>query len=136
FDEAGPAGAPRRVFVGVLGDWRVTRDPAAMSPPNVMRQVKAYAARESPRLVVADLAFADADVRVRCRADSAGAACGVMIGFESSDDYVGVRADGEALRIERVVRGASTELASVPFALGAGEWHLLEARVRGANVRA
>jgi hypothetical protein len=136
FDEAGPAGAPRRVFLGVLGDWRVTRDPAAASPPNVMREVKPYAARESPRLVVADLAFADADVRVRCRPDSAGAACGVMIAFESSDDYVDVRVEGEALRVERVVGGAPQELASVPCALGAGEWHLLEAHIRGAHVSA
>jgi hypothetical protein len=127
-------GAPRiashpRIFVPVLGRWRVDGDENAVSLPNVYRQGGRYDASESPRVVVSDLVFDDIAASVRCRPESgrAGGSCGLMFAVAEADDYLVVRADGGegVIKLLHVGHGREDEIVSLPATVTTNAWHTL-----------
>jgi len=136
FDEA--AGSLPEDFINVLGDWRVEAEPSAPSGPNVLRQAGRFKTPDFPRFVIKDLTFADLTARVRCRPESGSVdqACGLMFRLRDSDNYYITRAnplEGN-VRLYRVVDGDRQQLASADLAMASGQWHTLEATVRGLTL--
>jgi hypothetical protein len=118
-----------RIFLPVLGRWRVDNDEHAVSLPNVYRQDGRLDLGQSPRVVVSDLVFGDISASVRCRPESgrAGGSCGLMFAVADADDYLVVRADGVdgAVKLVHVAHGAEQELASRPTTVAANTWHTM-----------
>src|SRR5258706_10656864 len=76
-DAAGPLPAN---MSNVLGDWTRVADAVAPSGPNVLRQTGEYYNADFPRVLVNDLTFSNATVRVSCRPDNGNTdrACGLV----------------------------------------------------------
>lgn len=130
------SGAAHDRFAAILGRWRVERDDTAPSAPHVLRQERAYAAGESPRIVVDHLLFADLRLSLRCRVEPGieAGTCGAIVRTTTQDDFVVARLDVLSHRVvvERVRHGIASEIASAPSPVRASEWHRLEVTVHGA----
>ena len=133
-----PASEQAREFEAVLGRWAVQADLRAPSAPNVLRQDGRYGPRDAPRIVVDDIAFADADARVKCRPESFEPtdACGVMFELASSDDYLLARAEAErgVVRLVHVEDGVERQIAAAPADVMPRIWHELRVKQRGARI--
>src|SRR5215831_3053715 len=134
FDEAAPGGLPANL-VAPLGQWAVAADPAAPSPPNLMRQSGHYGDPDFPRIIVKDLTFGDFTLRVRCRPESGDTdrACGLMFRLRDSDNYYIARANAleDNVNLYHVVHGDRSQFAGKDTRVTAGAWHTLEVTARG-----
>lgn len=136
FDDA--AGALPADLVTVLGDWKVDRDTAAPSGPNVLRQAGRFKKPDFPRIIVNDLVFSDMRLAVRCRAEagSVDQACGLMFRLVDSDNYYITRANvlEDNVRLYRIVDGDRQQFASADVKVTGREWHTLEVVARGTSI--
>jgi hypothetical protein len=136
FDDAVADALPAD-FIPVLGNWKVEKDDAAPSAPNVLRQSGQYKDPDFPRIVVKDLTFTDLTLRVRCRPEAGGIdrACGLMFRLKDSDNYYITRANALEgnVRLYHVVNGDREQFANADLNVTASEWHTLEAIAHGSS---
>jgi hypothetical protein len=132
FDEA--ASVPAR-FEAILGDWKVEPAADAPSPGNVLAQRGEFVSPDFPRIVVRDLTFTNAHVKVRCAMldGDIDQACGLMFRFRDSDNYYVTRANAREgnVRLYRVVAGERQQFGTHDVPVAAGSWHTLEAEAHG-----
>jgi hypothetical protein len=138
FDFDDGLGALPGSMSNVLGEWTRVADPEAPSQPNVLRQVAEYGNPDFPRVLVNDLTFTNATVKVRCRPESGGTdrACGLVFRARDSENYYITRANSleDNVRFYRVVAGSRMQLASANRAVTSGQWHTLEATATGDEI--
>ncbi len=124
-------------WLELSGDWRVDRDPSAPSPPFVLRSHQHPEAPVLNHVVVGEVTFSDADLRVRCRSLQPDAGqCGLTFRVSDGEHFYAARVEGQERRLVlyRVARSWQP-VASVDVGpLGEG-WHVLEVRVRGTEHR-
>lgn len=125
-------------FAIVLGDWQVSDDPSAPSPPSVLRQTGSFPDPDFPRVILKHTTFSDVDASVRCRAESGSIdqACGIMIRVRDSENYYIARANALEgnVRLYRVVVGDRQQLGSADGVVTTGAWHTLRLSARGSTL--
>jgi hypothetical protein len=127
-DAAGPLPAS---MSSVLGDWTRVADATAPSGPNVLKQTGEYYNADFPRVLVNDLTFTNATVRVKCRPDDGDTdrACGLVFRAKDSDNYYLTRANALEGNVNfyKVISGSRMEIAGANRTVTSGQWHTLEA---------
>jgi hypothetical protein len=128
------ADVPRDLLI-VSGDWTISRDPTASSPPNVI----VPAAGGEPgvaQIIVSVLTFDDPSVTVRCR--TVTGTCGVSLRVHDGEDFYAVRADvaNGNIALYRVAAGAWRSLASGKLGPAPGPWHELRVTASVSSLRA
>src|SRR5262245_55818629 len=93
FDDA--TGAVPSNMTAVLGEWTREAETSAPSAPNVFRQKEDFLNADFPRVILNDIVFTDATVRVRCRLEggTTDRACGLMFRLKDSENYYITRAN-------------------------------------------
>jgi len=112
---------------GRMGSWKVTSDPSAPTPPNVLG-LSTQADNKTFNLAIADkTAFKDVDLRVRIRADSGekDQGGGLIWRCRDENNYYICRVNPleDNYRLYRVVGGKREQLASADVKAEAGRWY-------------
>jgi hypothetical protein len=136
FDDA--AGPLPSSMSNVLGEWERVADANAPSGPNVLKQSGQYYNADFPRVLVNDLTFTNATVRVKCRPDAGDTdrACGLVFRAKDSDNYYLTRANALEGNVNfyKVVSGSRMEIVGANRTVTSGAWHTLEAETNGDEI--
>src|SRR5262249_54028269 len=106
--------------------------------PNVLRQTGEFYNADFPRVLVNDLTFTNATVRVKCRPEDGDTdrACGLVFRAHDSDNYYLTRANALEGNVNfyKVVSGSRMEITGANRNVTSGQWHTLEAGTNGDEI--
>jgi hypothetical protein len=125
-----------RTGSGAAGRWVVRPELGATSPPNALVQVDADRTDDRFPVAVADApVIRDGSVSVRCKPISGKVdqACGLVVRYQSENDYYLARANAleNNVRFYVVEGGHRRQLASFSGPVATGTWHALAIEAKG-----
>jgi hypothetical protein len=118
-------------FVVALGIWVIAN--------GFMLQRSHYGLAHTPRALVRDLNFVDAEVSVRCRPDVASAGgCGLLLRALDSENYYSAYAATHPHfgYLAKTENGRLTVLGRVPLPKASSHWRSIRLRATGTSLRA
>jgi hypothetical protein len=137
---------PRQFVLGTFfdgrpaGDWKVVHTPKALSPPNVLAQLREKGAEHNYNVVlIEDAQAADLDLSVSFLPISGKADMGGGLVWRAKDDrnYYLARANPleQNIRIYRVVKGVRHLLKNFDQIIDVRKWHTIRVMHRGCQVQ-
>jgi hypothetical protein len=121
---------------GRIGQWAVTKEASAPSPPNVLAQTSTDPTDyRFPLAVAEDTSYKDLALSVKFKAVSGKVdqAAGLVFRLKDSDNYYIVRANAleDNLRLYHVVKGRRVQFAGANFKVTSNAWHEIKVEARG-----
>jgi hypothetical protein len=121
---------------GTIGQWAVTKDDSAPSPPNVLAQTSADPTDyRSPLAIADDTNYKDLALSVKFKAISGKVdqGAGLVFRLKDKDNYYIVRAnaDEDNYRLYHVVKGRRVQFAGANFKVTSNAWHEIKVEARG-----
>ena len=121
---------------GRIGQWAVTKEASAPSPPNVLAQTSTDPTDyRFPLAIAEDTSYKDLALSVTFKAVSGKVdqAAGLVFRLKDSDNYYIVRANAleDNLRLYHVVKGRRVQFAGANFKVTANAWHEIKVEARG-----
>jgi hypothetical protein len=146
FDAEPPEQLPQKFVMGTFfdgrpaGDWKVIKSPTAISPPQVLAQLRDKGAEHNYNLIlVEDTNATDMDLSVSFLPISGKADMGGGLIWRAKDDrnYYLTRANPleQNIRIYRVVKGVRHLLKNFDQIIDVRKWHTLRVVHRGCQVQ-
>jgi hypothetical protein len=121
---------------GLTGQWTVTQDESAPSPPHVLAQTSADSTDyRFPLAIAEDTSYRDLALSVKFKAVSGKVdrAAGLVFRLQDKDNYYVVRANAleDNLRLYHVVKGRRAQFAGANLKVTANSWHEIKVEARG-----
>ena len=146
FDEDRPEQLPPKFAMGTFfdgrpaGDWKVITTPKALSPPNVVAQLREKGAEHHYNVVlIEDTNTADLDLTVSFLPISGKADMGGGLVWRAKDDrnYYLIRANPleQNIRVYHVVKGIRKMLKNYDEIIDIKKWHRLHVVNQGCHIQ-
>ena len=121
---------------GPTGQWTVTQDESAPSPPNVLAPTSADSTDyRFPLAIAEDTSYRDLALSVSFKAISGKVdrAAGLVFRLQDQDNYYVVRANAleDNLCLYRVGKGRRVQFAGANLQVTANSWHAIKVEARG-----
>ncbi|PYV97137.1 MAG: hypothetical protein DMG89_15550 [Acidobacteria bacterium] len=121
---------------GTIGQWVVTSDPSAPSPPKVLAQTtKDTTDYRFPLAIVEDTSYRDLVLSVKFKTISGRVdqGAGLIFRLKDKDNYYIMRANAleDNFRLYHVVNGRRVQFAGANFKVTPQTWHQIKVEARG-----
>jgi 3-keto-disaccharide hydrolase len=121
---------------GTIGQWSVTKDDSAPSPPNVLAQTSADKTDyRFPLTIAEDTNYKDLALSVKFKTISGEVdqGAGLVFRLKDKDNYYVTRANAleDNFRLYHVVRGRRVQFAGANFKVTSNAWHEIKVEARG-----
>ena len=121
---------------GTIGQWAVTKDDSAPSPPNVLAQTSSDPTDyRFPLAIVEDSNYRDLALSVKFKTISGKVdqGAGLVFRLKDKDNYYITRANAleDNFRLYHVIKGRRVQFAGANFKVTSNAWHEIKVEARG-----
>src|SRR5437870_12901570 len=121
---------------GTIGQWVVTSDPSAPSPPNVLAQTtKDTTDYRFPLAIAEDTSYRDLVLSVKFKTISGRVdqGAGLIFRLKDKDNYYIMRANAleDNFRLYHVIKGRRVQFAGANFKVTSNAWHEIKVEAHG-----
>src|SRR5712692_3171950 len=121
---------------GTIGQWSVTKNDSAPSPPNVLAQTSTDTTDyRFPLAIAEDTNYKDLALSVKFKTISGKVdqGAGLVLRLKDKDNYYIVRANAleDNFRLYHVVKGRRVQFAGANFKVTSNSWHEIKVEARG-----
>lgn len=125
---------------GTIGQWAVTKDDSAPSPPNVLAQTSTDPTDyRFPLAIVGDTDYRDLALSVKFKTISGKVdqGAGLVFRLKDKDNYYVTRANAleDNFRLYHVIKGRRVQFAGTNLKVTSNAWHEIKVEARGNEFR-